>query len=119
MSKYKKKNLQDVSGSYETDIRLERSITFMGWLYLLAIIGYLGVWLIFDSILDVPYIDIQSDVYSLTYLAFTGTASAFSFGIVWNIKNNREKKKQLVNDWLLGQFLLGLFTILPLGVYLW
>ena len=119
MSKYKKKKLQESSSSYETDIRFERSIEFIGWLYFLALVGLLSVWLIFDAILDVPMIDLQADIYSFTYIAFTGTASAFSFALAWNLKNNREKKKTLVFDWLIGQFLLCLFTIFVLAIYQW
>ncbi|MBY9007160.1 MAG: hypothetical protein KGD63_10415 [Candidatus Lokiarchaeota archaeon] len=118
MSKYKKKIQKDTS-SYETDIRLERSIEYMGWFYLLAVVGLLSVWLIFDAILDVSFIDLQPNVYTFTFIAFTGTASAFSFALGWNIKNNREKKKQLVYDWLIAQFMLCIFAIFVLAIYQW
>ncbi len=119
MSKYKQKKEQKVQSSYETDVRFERSIEISGWFFLIAIIGFLGLWIIFDFLLDVSMIDFEANVYSFTYIVFTGTSSAFAFSVSWNIKSNREKKKQIFFDWLLGEFLLCLFAIFALAIYQW
>ncbi|MFX1501127.1 MAG: hypothetical protein ACFFDH_09220 [Promethearchaeota archaeon] len=117
MSKVKKKRVEGPSTVSELDIRFEKIIQFSGWLFLFALLGFLGAWVLLDAILKM--IDLQISVITFTFIIFTGTNSAISFALATKIKNNRDKKKQFFHDWLLGEFLFCMFTIFSIAAYQW
>jgi hypothetical protein len=117
MSKIKKKRFESPSTISELDIKFEKIIQFSGWLFLFALVGFLGAWVLLDIILEI--IDLEISVMTFTFIIFTGTNSAISFGLATKIKNNRDKKKQFFHDWLLGEFLFSMLAIFSIAAYQW
>ncbi|MFX1315185.1 MAG: hypothetical protein ACFE9T_04930 [Promethearchaeota archaeon] len=117
MSKFKKKSDKQPTGLYELDIKFEKIIQFSGWIFLLALVGFLGIWVILDEILGA--IEIVINIMSFSLLLFFGTNSAISFGLAAKIKNNRDKKKDFFYDWLLGEFIFCMFAIFAVAAYQW
>ncbi len=118
MSKIKKKPIERTTPISE-DIKLIKMVQFAGWIFMLAFIGYFGAWVILDYLLDVSFIDIEADEVTFTYLIFTGTSSAFCFGLSTKINNNKERKREFFIDWLCGEFLFCMFAIITLSAYQW
>ena len=110
MSKIKKKPIERPIPISE-DIKLTKMIQFAGWIFLLAFLGYFGAWAVLDYLLDVSFIDIEADEVTFAFIIFTGTSSAFCFGLATKIKNNKERKKEYFMDWLCGEFLFCMFAI--------
>ena len=117
MSKIKKKLMRGPSKVSDLDIDFEKIIRFSGWFFLLFLAGFLGAWVFFDDILKI--IELELSATTFTIIIFTGTNSAISFGLATKIKNNRDKKKQFFQDWLLGELLFGLFAIFAVAAYVW
>jgi hypothetical protein len=117
MSKIKKKRSVGPSTISELDIKFEKIIQFSGWLFLFALVGFLGAWVLLDLILEM--IDLEISVMTFAFIIFTGTNSAISFGLATKIKNNRDKKKQFFHDWLLGEFLFCMLAIFSIAAYQW
>jgi hypothetical protein len=117
MSKVKKKRIVSPQTISELDIKFEKIIQFSGWLFLLGLVGFLGAWLVLDGILEM--IDLTLSAMTFTFIIFTGTNSAISFALASKIKNNRDRKKEFFLDWLLGEFLFGLFAIFAVAAYVW
>ena len=116
MSKIKKKKDRQSTISVE-DVKFEKIIQFSGWIFLLALILFMGAWIVFDFLLDI--IEIELNASAFTFIIFTGTNSAISFGLATRIKNNRDQKKKLYFDWLLGEFLFCMLAIFAVAVYQW
>lgn len=119
MSKTKKKKEKKTKSRLEEDIKFEKAIKFSGWIFLLALIAFLFSWLVLDALIDIPFIDFEENVLTFSFIVFTATSSAFSFGLAANIKKNRDKKKQLFSDWLIAEFLFCMFAIFTLAAYQW
>jgi hypothetical protein len=117
MSKIKKKPVLSSSSISELDIRIAKIIQFSGWLFLLGLLGFLGGWLILDYVLNI--IDLELDAVEFTIIIFTGTNSAISFALASKIKNDRDKKKQYVLDWLLGEFIFCMLAVFAISAYQW
>ena len=117
MSKIKKKGKQGPSTISELDIKFEKIIKFSGWIFLLALVGFLGAWIVLDSILEIVKLDLNAMTFS--FIIFIGTNSAISFGLATRIKNNRDRKKEFFHDWLIGEFLFGMFAIFAVAIYVW
>ncbi|UCD02098.1 MAG: hypothetical protein JSV23_03525 [Promethearchaeota archaeon] len=117
MSKIEKKRIGRPSTISELDVKFEKIIQFSGWIFLLALVGFMGAWILFDFILEI--IDLELSAMTFTFIVFTGTNSAISFALATKIKNNRDKKKQFFQDWLLGEFLFCMLAIFAVAVYQW
>ncbi len=117
MSKIKKKPVLSSSSISELDIRIVKIFQFSGWLFLLGLLGFLGGWLILDYVLNI--IDLELDAVEFTIIIFTGTNSAISFALASKIKNDRDKKKQYVLDWLLGEFIFCMLAVFAISAYQW
>ncbi len=117
MSKFKKTRSERLPSISELDIQLEKIIQFSGWIFLFALMGFMGVWILFDSILNI--IKLELSAMTFTIIIFTGINAAISFGLATKIKNNREKKREFFLDWLLGEFLFCMFTIFAVAIYQW
>jgi len=117
MSKIKKKPLVSSSSTSELDIKIAKIIQFSGWLFLLGLLGFLGGWLILDYVLNI--IDLELDAVEFTIIIFTGTNSAISFALASKIKNDQDKKKQYVLDWLLGEFIFCMLAVFAIAAYQW
>ncbi|MFX1410602.1 MAG: hypothetical protein ACFFA6_09630 [Promethearchaeota archaeon] len=117
MSKFKKKRDEKPAGLYELDIKFEKIIQFSGWIFLFALGGFLGSWVILDESLGI--IEIVINAMSFSIILFLGTNSAISFGLAAKIKNNRDKKKDFFYDWLLGEFIFCMFAIFAVAAYQW
>ncbi|MFX1302811.1 MAG: hypothetical protein ACFFBV_02605 [Promethearchaeota archaeon] len=117
MSKIKKKQLDRISTLSEFDIKFEKIIQFSGWIFLFALVGFMGAWILFDFVLEM--IDLELTASTFTFIIFTGTNSAISFALATKIKNNRDKKKEFFHDWLIGEFLFCMFAIFAVAVYVW
>lgn len=116
MSKIKKKDRS--SGSqFKEDVIFEKIIQFTGWMFLLALLIFLGIWVIFDFLIDI--IELQIGAEAFAFILFMGINSGLSFGLAAIIKNNRDQKKTFFLDWLFGEFLLGMFTIFSIAAYQW
>jgi len=117
MSKIKKKK-----GSYEStiskeDIKFEKIIQFTGYIFLIALILFVGAWFLLDFFLDI--IEIELNASSYVIILFTGINSAISFALASKIKDNRNEKKKLYFDWLIGVFLISMLAIFAVSVYQW
>lgn len=117
MSKIKKKRTSGPSSISELDIKFEKIIQFSGWMYLLALGGFMGAWVLFDFILEIFELELSAWTYA--FIIFTGTNSAISFALSTKIKNNRDKKKEFFRDWLLGEFIFSMLAIFAVAVYVW
>jgi len=116
MSKIQKKKDRQSTIS-EEEVKFEKIIQFSGWIFLLALILFMGAWIVFDFLLDI--IELELNASTFTFIIFTGTNSAISFGLATRIKNNRDQKKKLYFDWLLGEFLFCMLAIFAVAVYQW
>lgn len=117
MSKIKKKK-----GSYDStiskeDIKFEKIIQFSGYTFLIALILFLGAWVVLDFFLDLIEIELNASSYAI--ILFTGINSALSFALASKIKDNRNEKKKLYFDWLIGVFLISMLAIFTVSVYQW
>jgi apolipoprotein N-acyltransferase len=119
MSKIKKKKVRKSKAGLEEDIKFEKAIQYSGWIFLFALIGFLFSWIVLDYIIDIPFLDFEENVLTFSFIVFTATSSAFSFGLAANVKKNRDKKKKLFTDWLIAEFLFCMFAIFTLAVYQW
>ena len=119
MSKIEKKKFRKKSSSLEEDIKFEKMINYSGWIFLFALIAFLFSWFVLDAIINIPFIDFEENVLTFSFIVFTATASAFSFGLAASIKKNRDKKKQLFTDWIIAIFLFSMFAIFALAAYQW
>ncbi len=117
MSKIKKKRTEDLTIISDLDIKFEKIIQFSGWLFLLMLAGFMGAWIFLDTILEIVVLELTAMTYS--FIIFIGTNSAISFALATKIKNNRDKKKQLFRDWLLGEFMFCMLTVFAIAIYQW
>jgi len=116
MSKIKKKSKREVLLSRE-EIIFEKIIEFCAWVFLAALVIFMGVWVIFDFFLDFINFELAAPTY--TYIIFTGINAAICFATATRIKNNRDQKKKLYLDWLIGEFFISLFAIFAIAAYQW
>jgi hypothetical protein len=119
MSKFKKKTVSKRKPLEKEEDRFVKSLEFSGWIFLLILAGYIALWVAADYILNISSIIFNTNAYSFTFVVFTGTSSAFSFGLASNIKNNPEKKRMLFLDWIIGEFIFCVFAIFALAAYQW
>jgi hypothetical protein len=117
MSKVKKKSTRLNGSLSEEDLIFERIIYISGWIFFLILLVYLGAFFVFDFILQLIEIDLNASNFSV--IIFTGTNSAISFALATRIKKNRDQKKKLFVDWLLGEFLFCVIGILVVAAYQW
>ncbi|KKK46102.1 hypothetical protein LCGC14_0625520 [marine sediment metagenome] len=117
MSKVEKKPIERKRPISELDIKFEKIIQFSGWIFLLALGGFIGGWAILDEMLDLITLDL--DAMTFSFIIFTGTNSAISFGLATKIKNNQDNKRSLFFDWLLGEFLFCMIAIFAVAAYQW
>ena len=117
MSKVKKKSTRLTGSLSEEDLKFEKILYFSGWGFLLILLVFLGSFLVFDFIFGLIELQLNAPIFSL--IIFTGTNSAISFALATRIKKNRDQKKKLFFDWLMGEFLLGLIAIFAVAVYQW
>ena len=117
MSKVKEKKTKPQNDISEFDIKLEKIIQFSGWVFLLALGAFMGGWILLDSVLKI--IDLNLNAMTFSLIIFIGTNSAVSFGLASKIKNDRTKKREVLFDWLIGEFLLSMFAIFAVAAYQW
>jgi len=116
MSKIKKNSIKRLRSISKEDMILEKIMQFSGWIFLLVLGIFLGIWGFLDLI-DIS--EIKLEAVTFTFIIFTGTSSALSFGLATRIKNNRDKKKEIIIDWMLGEFLFSMFAIFAIAAYQW
>ncbi len=118
MSKIKKKTSERSTTTISRrDINFEKAIQISGWMFLIAFAIFMGIWEIFDAILQTMEIPIGRMQFS--YVVFTGTSTAFSFALSSKIAKNRDKKKEIFTSWLITEFLLCMFAIFSVAIYQW
>ena len=117
MSKVKEKKIEPQKGISDFEIKFEKIIHFSGWVFLLALGAFMGGWFLLDSVLKM--IDLNLNAMTFSLIIFTGTNSAVSFGLASKIKNDRTKKREVLFDWLIGEFLLSMFAIFAVAAYQW
>ncbi|TFG15843.1 MAG: hypothetical protein EU531_08020 [Promethearchaeota archaeon] len=117
MSKVKKKKTGYDSKISKEDIKFEKIIQFSGYMFLIALILFVGGWILFDFFLDLIEIELNASSYAI--ILFTGVNSAISFALASKIKDNRNEKKKLYFDWLIGVFLISMIAIFAVSVYQW
>lgn len=117
MSKVKKIKIDRKKQISEIDIKFEKIIQFSGWIFLLVLGALMGVWVIMGDILEL--IELNLNAMTFSFIIFTGTNSAISFGLASKIKNSRNKKKEYFHDWLIGEFLFCMFAIFTVAAYQW
>ncbi|MHA1291790.1 MAG: hypothetical protein ACTSQJ_03870 [Promethearchaeota archaeon] len=119
MSKIKKKPIDRTSTISEKDIKLIKIIQFSGWFFLLALAALGGAWLFLDYLLNVKWLDLELKAPTYTYIVYTGTNAALSFGAASYLNKNKERKREIFFDWLTAQFLFSMFAIFALAAYQW
>jgi hypothetical protein len=117
MSKVRKKQIDRKRAISELDIKFEKIIQFSGWMFLLALGAFMGGWVLLDDILNI--LSLNLDAMGFSFIIFTGTNSAVSFGLASKIKGNPDKKRGFFFDWLLGEFLLCMLAIFAVAAYQW
>ena len=118
MSKVKKKSIDRTTTTIsKKDIQFEKILQFCGWIFLIAFSIYMAYWVLFDVLLKNLIIKIGPMQFS--YTLFTGTSAALCFALVTKIRKNRDKKKEIFIDWLIGEFLFGIFAIFAVAIYVW
>ena len=117
MSKLKKKKVGYESKILEEDIKFEKIIQFSGYMFLIALIFFMGSWVLFDFFLNLIDISLNASTYAI--ILFTGINSAISFALASKIKDNRSEKRKLYFDWLIGVFLISMMAIFAVSVYQW
>ena len=118
MSKVKKKRIDRTTTIIsKKDIQFEKILQFSGWIFLLAFSIYMAYWVVFDVILEEFVVKIGPMQYS--YTLFTGTSAALCFALVTKVRKNRDKKKEIFIDWLICEFLFGMFAIFAVAIYVW
>ena len=118
MSKIRKKPIdRSTTTISKEEIMLEKAIQYSGWFFLIAVSIFLGYWGIFDALLETIEVNINQMLFS--YILFNGTSMAFSFALSTKIRKNRDKKKGIFVDWIIAEFMLGMFAIFSVAVYQW
>ena len=117
MSKVRKKQVESQKFLSELDIKFEQIIHFSGWIFLFALGGFMLGWVVLDTMLKA--IDLNLNAITFSFIIFTGTNSAVSFGVASKIKNDRSHKREYFLDWLIGEFLLCMFAIFAVAAYQW
>jgi len=117
MSKVKKKPTGLHGGLSKEEVKFEKIIQFSGWIFLIALFSLMGAFFIFDSVLGLIELELNAPTFVL--MIFFGTNSAINFGLATRIKKNRDQKKKLYFDWLMGEFLLGIIAICAVAIYQW
>ena len=117
MSKVRKKQTESQKVLSELDIKLEKIVQFSGWMFLITLGGFMGGWIAFDIMFEIIELNINAITFS--FIIFTGTNSAVSFGVASKIKNDRTKKREFFFDWLIGEFMLCMFAIFAVAAYQW
>lgn len=117
MSKIKKKRTERPTEISELDVKFQKIIQFSGWLFLFALIGFMGPWILLVYILGL--INLELTAMTFSFIIFMGTNSAISFALAAKIKNNKDNKQKFFNDWLLGEFLFSMFAIFAVAAYQW
>jgi len=117
MSKVRRKQITRKRTISEIDIKFEKIIQFSGWMFLLALGIFMGGWVLLDDILNI--LSLNLDAMSFSFIIFTGTNSAVSFGLASKIKSTPDKKRGFLLDWLLGEFFLCMIAIFVVAVYQW
>ena len=117
MSKVKKKPTRSPGGLSQEEIVFEKVINFSGWMFLIALLALLSAFFIFDMILDL--IELTLNASTFTLIIFTGTNAAISFGLATRVKKNRDQKRKLFIDWLLGQFIFCIIAVFVIAAYQW
>ena len=117
MSKVKKKPTRSPGGLSQEEIVFEKVINFSGWMFLIALLTILSAFFIFDMILDLIELTLNASTFAL--LIFTGTNAAISFGLATRVKKNRDQKRKLFLDWLLGQFIFCIIAVFVIAAYQW
>lgn len=117
MSKTKKKVVEEQGALSAEDIKFEKIIQFSGWMFLLALILFMGAWVVLDFLLDL--VEFKLDASTFSFIIFMGTNAALSFALSYKIRNNRDQKRKFFVDWLIGIFLFSMFAIFAVAVYQW
>jgi hypothetical protein len=117
MSKVREKKVDPQKGLLELDVKFEKIIQFSGWVFLFALALFMGGWVVLDTVLNI--IDLNLNAMTFSLIIFIGTNSAVSFGLASKIKNDRTQKRQILIDWLVGEFLLAMFSIFAVAAYQW
>ncbi len=117
MSKVRKKIPAGSTTSIsKSDIQFEKIIQITGFIFLLACLSCLAIIGIFD-LLDIMETTVSLNAISFAFILFTGTSSGLTFGMGMVIKNNREKKRKVFFDWMIGEFFLCIMAIFAVGIY--
>lgn len=118
MSKVKKKRIdRSVTTISKKDINFEKTLQFSAWFFLLACLIPLAYWALFDYLLKSIVIDISAMYFS--YVIFMGTSAGLCFALATKVRKNRDKKKEIVIDWLIGEFLFCMMAIFAVAIYQW
>ncbi len=117
MSKVKKKPTRLPGGLSREEVVFEKVIHFSGWIFLIVLLVLLSAFFIFDYMLDLIVLQLNESTFTL--VVFIGTNSAISFAVATRVKANRDQKKKLFFDWLLGEFILCMIAVFVVAAYQW
>ena len=118
MSKVKKKRIdRSTTNISKKDINFEKILQFSDWFFLIDCFITMGYWAFLDVLLIRIVIDIGAMYFS--YVIFTGTSAALCFALVTKVRKNRDKKKEIMIDWLIGEFLFCMMAIFAVAIYQW
>ena len=118
MSKIEKKKADRATTVIsKKDIEFEKILQFSGWIFLICFAIILGIWAMFDVLLKTMNVEIGAMQFS--FIIFTGTSATLCFALVSKIRKNRDMKKEIFIDWLIGEFLFCMFAIFVVAIYQW
>ena len=118
MSKVKKKRIdRSITTISKKDINFEKILQFSAWFFLIACSIILAYWALFNVLLHRIVIHINAMYF--TYIIFTGTSAGLCFALATKVRKNRDKKKEVMIDWLIGEFLFCIFAIFAVAIYQW
>ncbi|MFX0076404.1 MAG: hypothetical protein ACFE96_13255 [Candidatus Hermodarchaeota archaeon] len=117
MSKVKKKPTRLPGGLSREELVFEKVIHFSGWIFLIVLLVLLSAFFIFDYLLDIIVLPLNESMFAL--IIFTGVNSAISFALATKIKANRDQKRKIFLDWLLGEFILCMIAVFVIAAYQW
>lgn len=118
MSKIKKKPIDRATTVIsKKDIEFEKILQFSGFIFLICFAVFLGIWALFDYLLKT--INIEIGAMQFSFIIFMGTSAALCFALGTSIRKNRDRKKEIFMDWLIGEFLFCIFAIFVVAIYQW
>ena len=123
MSKSKKQAADRSTTISETDIKFVKIIQFTGWIFLLVLGGFMGIWVMFDyfpsyvqeefsiNLEFMDLVDLELDAVTYSFIITMGTLGVFCFALSTKINRNLDKKREIFLDWIIAILFFNIFAI--------